>query len=77
MEEGSARRKAGIYTQNYTNTELTYTDTRVSSGIRTHDPIVQAGEDSSCLRPRGHCDRRRNTQIMKLILDFRPLQEWL
>jgi hypothetical protein len=27
-------------------------------GIRTHDPSVGAGEDSSCLRPRGHCDRR-------------------
>jgi hypothetical protein len=26
-------------------------------GIRTHDPSVWAGEDSSCLRPRGHCDR--------------------
>jgi DNA-binding sugar fermentation-stimulating protein len=29
-----------------------------SSGIRTHDPYVRAGEDSSCFRPRGHCDRR-------------------
>jgi hypothetical protein len=27
------------------------------SGIRTHDPSVQANEDSSCLRPRGYCDR--------------------
>jgi hypothetical protein len=27
------------------------------SGIRTHDLSVGAGEDSSCLRPRGHCDR--------------------
>jgi hypothetical protein len=26
------------------------------SGIRTHDPIFQAGEDISCLRPRGRCD---------------------
>jgi hypothetical protein len=25
--------------------------------IRTHDPGVWAGEDSSCLRPRGHCNR--------------------
>jgi hypothetical protein len=23
----------------------------------THDPGVRASEDSSCLRPRGHCDR--------------------
>jgi hypothetical protein len=26
------------------------------SGIRTHDPSFQVSEDSSCLRPRGHCD---------------------
>jgi hypothetical protein len=26
------------------------------SGIRTHDTSVGASEDSSCLRPRGHCD---------------------
>jgi hypothetical protein len=25
-------------------------------GIRTHDPSVWASEDSSCLRPRDHCD---------------------
>jgi hypothetical protein len=27
------------------------------SGIRTHDPSVRAGEDSSCLSQRGYCDR--------------------
>jgi hypothetical protein len=27
------------------------------NGIRTHDPSVRASEDSSCLRPRSHCDR--------------------
>jgi hypothetical protein len=26
-------------------------------GIPTHDPSVRASEDSSCLRPRGYCDR--------------------
>jgi hypothetical protein len=26
-------------------------------GIRTHDPRVLASEESSCLRPHGHCDR--------------------
>jgi hypothetical protein len=26
-------------------------------GIRSHDLSVRASEDSSCLRPRGHCDR--------------------
>jgi hypothetical protein len=34
-----------------------YADIHVSSGNRTHDPSVWAGEDSSCLRPRGHYDR--------------------
>jgi hypothetical protein len=33
------------------------TDIHASSGIRTHDPSVREGEDSSCLRPRCHCDR--------------------
>jgi hypothetical protein len=28
------------------------------SGIWTYDPSVQAGEDSSCLRPRGYCERQ-------------------
>jgi hypothetical protein len=28
------------------------------SGIRTHVPSIRANEDSSCLRPFGHCDRR-------------------
>jgi hypothetical protein len=28
-----------------------------SSGIRTHDSSIRAGEDSSCLTPRGHCDQ--------------------
>jgi hypothetical protein len=27
------------------------------SGIRTHDPSIQASEDSSCLRPCGYCER--------------------
>jgi hypothetical protein len=35
-----------------------HTDIHTSSGIRTHDPSVRAGEDGSCLKPRGHCDRR-------------------
>jgi hypothetical protein len=35
-----------------------YTYIHVLSWIRTHDPSVLASEDSSCLRPRGHCDRQ-------------------
>jgi hypothetical protein len=34
-----------------------YTDILALSGIRTNDPRVRASEDSSCRRPRGHCDR--------------------
>jgi hypothetical protein len=34
-----------------------HTHIHASSGIRTHDLSVGADEDSSCLRPRGHCDR--------------------
>jgi hypothetical protein len=37
-----------------TNTENIQTYIQVSSGIRTHDPRVWAGEDISRLRPRGH-----------------------
>jgi hypothetical protein len=33
------------------------TDIHTLSGIQTHDANVRAGKDSSCLRPRGHCDR--------------------
>jgi hypothetical protein len=32
-------------------------NTHALSGIRTHDPSVRASEESSCLRPRGYCDR--------------------
>jgi hypothetical protein len=42
------------------------TDTHGSSGIRTHDHSVCAGEDISGLRQRGHCDRHSLT--WKLIL---------
>jgi hypothetical protein len=42
----------------YLHTEHKHTsDIQALSGIRTHDPSVRASEDTSCLRPRGHCDR--------------------
>jgi hypothetical protein len=53
--------------QDHTNTEETRTDIHASSGIRTHDPSVRAGEDISWLRPHGHCDRPYNTAV-KLFL---------
>jgi hypothetical protein len=39
------------------NAHRTHTNIHASSGIRTLDLSVGAGEGSSCLRPRGHCDR--------------------
>jgi hypothetical protein len=44
-------------TQDNINTEETRPDIRTSSGIRTHDPSVWAGEDISCLKSCGHCGR--------------------
>jgi hypothetical protein len=70
LDGGSARSKAATYTQNNTNTEQTHTDIHAASGIGTHDPRVPAGEDGSCLRPRGHCDWSVNitsvTRVCKL-----------
>jgi hypothetical protein len=45
-------------TQDNRNTEETRTDIHDLSRIRTHERSVWAGEDISCLRPRGHCDRQ-------------------
>jgi hypothetical protein len=42
----------------YLHKEQTETDIHASSEIRAHDPSLRASEDSSCLRPRGHYDRR-------------------
>jgi hypothetical protein len=33
------------------------TDIHALSAIRTYDANIRVGEDISCLRPRGHCDR--------------------
>jgi hypothetical protein len=38
------------------------------NGIRAHDPSVRAGEDSSCIKPHGHCDLLRS--ILPLIVLF-------
>jgi hypothetical protein len=42
-----SRLKAATYKKNNTNTDI-----HASSGIRTHDPNVRAGEEISWLRPR-------------------------
>jgi hypothetical protein len=54
-----ARPLPTAYTQNKR------TDIHASSGIWTQDPSVWAREDSSCLRPRGHCDRRCVSNLLK------------
>jgi hypothetical protein len=40
MDRGSARRKAGTYTQDNTNTEKTHTNIHALSGIWAHDPSI-------------------------------------
>jgi hypothetical protein len=40
-----------------------YTVIHASSEIWTHDPSVRVDEDGSCVRPRGHCDRIRLTNL--------------
>jgi hypothetical protein len=44
-------------THRTTVTQNRHTRIHTLIGIRTHDPSVRASEYSSCLRPRGHCDR--------------------
>jgi hypothetical protein len=50
----------------------THTDIHALSGIRTHDPSVREGEDSSCSRQRGHCDRLLSLYKSKIL----PLLLW-
>jgi hypothetical protein len=58
LDGASARRKASLPTHKTTHRiNACNTDIHELSGIRTHDPNVRAREDSSCLRPRGHCVR--------------------
>jgi hypothetical protein len=35
----------------------------ILTGIRIHVLSVRASEDSSCLRPRGHCDQQEKVYI--------------
>jgi hypothetical protein len=46
-----------------------HTDIHALSGIRTHDSSVRAGEDSSCLRPHGHCDRPLVIQKNEIVIN--------
>jgi hypothetical protein len=44
-----------------------------SSGFRYYDPSVGAGEDSSCFRPHGHCDRLIILKVGKIVSDEQTL----
>jgi hypothetical protein len=68
LDRGSARRKAATYIKGNTITEWTHTNIYASSVIRIHDLVVGTGDDSSCLRPRGHCDRPIHTHEIQIFL---------
>jgi hypothetical protein len=59
-------RKAATYTGQHKHRRNAQRDIRVSSGVRTHDPCVWAGEDISCLRLRGHCTRLEGRCVYKI-----------
>jgi hypothetical protein len=44
-----------------------HTNIHALSGILTHDPSVRASEDSSCLRPPGHCYRYTYQYLNKIL----------
>jgi hypothetical protein len=48
-----------------------------SSGNRTHDASVWAGDDISYLRPRGHCDRHVETIYRPFRIFFTQHDAWL
>jgi hypothetical protein len=76
LDGGSAHRKAAICTQNNTNTESTHKGIHASNGIRTHDFNVQAGEDSSCIRPRVHSDRHSGGTAPSFLVSELNRGEW-
>jgi hypothetical protein len=49
-----------LHTQDSTHTEETHTDIHALSRICIHDSSVWEGENSSCLRTRGHCGRHKS-----------------
>jgi hypothetical protein len=53
-----------LHTGQHKHRKNSHTDFHALSGIRTHDPSVRVGEDYSCLRPRGHCDRYLVVQLL-------------
>jgi hypothetical protein len=68
MGDQPVTRPLPAHTGQQTNRINAHTDIHALSGIRIHDPRVQAGEDGSCLRSRGHCDRLPNHVITMNII---------
>jgi hypothetical protein len=53
------------------------TDIHALGGIWTHDPSVRASKNSSCLRPRSHCDWHFAIKILVILMASWPLlQSW-
>jgi hypothetical protein len=57
LSRGLPRRKTATYKGQHRRRKHAC-ERHASSGIRSHDTSVRAGEDFSCLRLSGHCDRR-------------------
>jgi hypothetical protein len=54
-----------------------HTDIHASSGIRTHDASVRAGEGGSCLRPRGHCIFADHSEFAYIYMYQRGMEDIL
>jgi hypothetical protein len=67
-----------LHTEQHKHRINAHIDINVSSGIRTHDPSFRAGEDDSCLRPHGHCDRPSvyHSQNLFLKADFNTVFQY-
>jgi hypothetical protein len=69
-----------LHTEQHKHRINVHTDVHICSRIRTHDPSVRASEDSSCLRPRGHCYRlsdgslpyAKNKWLLSFANEFSP-----
>jgi len=56
----------GLYLHSTTQHRKKQTYIHVQSGIRNRDPSVRAAEDSTCLRPLGHCEWHFSHIILRL-----------
>jgi hypothetical protein len=60
-----------LHTERYKHRINTHnTDIHLLSGTRTHDPSVRTGEEGSCLRPRGQCDRQACSLALRKIMQI-------